>query len=142
MSRTRIEDSEEDEEAPSRKKSRKEGEPQYYNPCCSCSYICETSKGRNWLNMGPDLNSSPRFWNTIQTHIFVDWEKSYVGHYGTFLPFCKTCMKSLRCGLKNYVNEHPEIEDSTAIAISMLSEQIYHKVRKISSPDEPGSSTD
>ncbi len=129
-----MRESEKDKEAPSRKKYRKEGEPPpYYNPCCSCTIICETSRGRNWLNMGPDLNSSPRFWNTIQTHVFVDWEKSYVGQYGTFLPFCKTCMKSLRFGLKKYADEHPEMEDSAAVAISMLSEQIYHKVRKLQS---------
>ena len=116
--------------APWRKKSRIGGkeEEQPCRPCSSCKGMCETSS-HNWVNMGPPRSSTPCFWNSIGVNAYVDWEKSYLGLFGFYVPLCRGCMKTIR----NACLAHPQKESdgSDAIVLSMLAEQIYHKMNKI-----------
>lgn len=77
--------------------------------------------------MGPPTSDTPRFWCTIELHQFVDWEQAVLGTYGTYLPLCRACMKTIRSALLAY----SQAQGAEAVAISMLAEQIYYKVHKI-----------
>ncbi len=92
---------------------------------------CETNQDHNWVNMGPSTCQTPRFWNTIETRTYVDLEKAFLGTYGTYLPLCRACMKSMRNALLTYLHMHPDADAAKSIAISMLAEQVFHKMHKI-----------
>ena len=77
--------------------------------------------------MGPPKSDTPRFWSSIETQKFIDWEKAITGVYGTYLPLCRSCMKTIRSAILKIDNA----QGAEAIAISMLAEQIYFKVQKI-----------
>ena len=115
--------------SPERKRARldDENENQAPRPCYSCEQLCETGSGHNWVNMGPPSSGTIRFWSCIGTYQFIDWEKAVTGVYGTYVPLCRSCMKSIRSAIVNIENVH----GAEAIAISMLAEQIYYKVQKI-----------
>ena len=77
--------------------------------------------------MGPPETDTPRFWNTVEFNMYIDWEKSVTGDYGTYLPLCRACVKTIRSAIL----ANKQAQGAEAIAISMLAEQIYFKIHKI-----------
>jgi hypothetical protein len=120
--------------SPDRKRARLDDENENHDqaprPCCSCERLCETGSGHNWVNMGPPSSGTIRFWNRVGTYQYIDWERAVTGDYGTYVPLCRSCMKSIRLGILK-IESVPETSDAQAIAINMLAEQLYHKVQKI-----------
>jgi hypothetical protein len=115
---------------PGRKRSRIDGQEEAQRPsraCCSCKNTCETGKDCNWLNMGPPQTDTWQFWNSIDFNLYIDWEQQVSGDYGTYLPFCKYCMSTIR----STIQRNHAASGATAVAISMLAEQIYFKVHEI-----------
>ena len=91
-----------------------------------------TMRNRNGPELAEYGTSARRysmFWSSIETSIFINWEKAITGDYGMYLPICKTCVKSMRSHILNFNNT----QGAEAIAISMLAEQIYFKVQQIHS---------
>ena len=102
-------------------------QPGQATSCCSRTLQCETETDLNWLNMGPARDATPCFWSSIDTSIFINWEKAAMGNYGMCVPICKACVKSMRTRILNFNNAH----GAEAIAINMLAEQIYFEAQQI-----------
>jgi hypothetical protein len=77
--------------------------------------------------MGPPQTDTWQFWNSIDFNLYIDWEQQVSGDYGTYLPFCKYCMSTIR----STIQRNHAASGATAVAISMLAEQIYFKVHEI-----------
>ena len=104
-----------------------QGQPR---PCCSCQKAIETWFDLNWLNMGPARNSTPVFWSSVGTVVYLDWQTSVSGNYGLFLPMCRNCMTSMRRGLNHLLYDR-EFRGADEICIHMLCEQLYFKAKQL-----------